>query len=72
MTIVIIYRRFESGTAAVIEVYTGVPHLAIGSGVAAGTLKVFEAAMTKGDDPDFLTKKNEKLKQGQWNPEPRK
>jgi hypothetical protein len=35
-------------------------------------LKVFEAAMTKGDHLDFLTKKYEKLKGGQWNPDPMK
>ena len=35
-------------------------------------LKVFEAAMTKGDHLDFLTKKYEKLKQGHWSPDPMK
>jgi len=35
-------------------------------------IKVFEAALTKGDHLDFLTKKYEKLKQGKWNPDPRK
>ena len=35
-------------------------------------IKVFEAAMTKGDHLDFLTKKYEKLKQGQWSPDPRR
>ena len=35
-------------------------------------IKVFEAAMTKGDHLDFLTKKYEKLKQGHWSPDPRK
>ena len=35
-------------------------------------LKVFEAAMTKGDHLDFLTKKYEKLKLGNWSPDPKK
>jgi hypothetical protein len=35
-------------------------------------IKVFEAALTKGDHLDFLTKKFEKLKQGHWSPDPRK
>ena len=35
-------------------------------------MKVFEAALTKGDHLDFLTKKFEKLKQGHWSPDPRK
>ena len=35
-------------------------------------MKVFEAAMTKGDHLDFLTKKYEKLKRGHWSPDPRK
>jgi hypothetical protein len=35
-------------------------------------LKVFEAAMTKGDHLDFLTKKFEKLKRGSWSPDPMK
>ncbi len=35
-------------------------------------IKVFEAAMTKGDHLDFLTKKYEKLKQGHWSPDPKK
>ena len=35
-------------------------------------LKVFEAAMTKGDHLDFLTKKYEKLKRGHWSPDPKK
>jgi hypothetical protein len=35
-------------------------------------MKVFEAAMTKGDHLDFLTKKYEKLKGGHWSPDPRK
>jgi len=35
-------------------------------------LKVFEAALTKGDHLDFLTKKYEKLKRGHWSPDPRK
>ncbi len=33
-------------------------------------INVFEAAITKGDHLDFLTKKYEKLKQGQWSPDP--
>jgi hypothetical protein len=35
-------------------------------------LKVFEAAMTKWDHLDFLTKKYEKLKRGNWSPDPKK
>jgi hypothetical protein len=35
-------------------------------------IKVFEAAMTKGDHLDFLAKKYEKLKQGHWSPDPKK
>ncbi len=35
-------------------------------------IKLFEAALTKGDHLDFLTKKFEKLKQGHWSPDPRK
>jgi hypothetical protein len=35
-------------------------------------IKVFEAAMTKGDHLDFLTKKFEKLKLGNWSPDPLK
>jgi hypothetical protein len=35
-------------------------------------MKVLEAAMTKGNHLDFLTKKYEKLKQGHWSPDPRK
>ena len=35
-------------------------------------IKVFEAAMTKGDHLDFLTKKYEKLKRGHWSPDPKK
>ena len=35
-------------------------------------IKVFEAAMTKGDHLDFLKKKYEKLKRGHWSPDPRK
>jgi hypothetical protein len=35
-------------------------------------MKVFEAALTKGDHLDFLTKKYEKLKRGHWSPDPRK
>jgi hypothetical protein len=35
-------------------------------------IKVFEAALTKGDHLEFLTKKFEKLKQGHWSPDPRK
>ena len=34
-------------------------------------LKVFEAAMTKGDHLDFLTKKYEGLKRGHWSPDPK-
>lgn len=34
-------------------------------------IQVFEAAMTKGDHLDFLTKKYEKLKRGHWSPDPR-
>jgi hypothetical protein len=34
-------------------------------------LKVFEAAMTKGDHLDFLKEKYEKLKRGHWSPDPR-
>jgi hypothetical protein len=34
-------------------------------------IKVFEAAMTKGDHLDFLTNKYEKLKQGHWSPDPK-
>jgi hypothetical protein len=34
-------------------------------------LKVFEAAMTKGDHLDFLTKKYEQLKKDKWNPDPK-
>ena len=35
-------------------------------------IKVFEAALTKGDHLAFLTKKYEKLKRGHWSPDPRK
>jgi hypothetical protein len=35
-------------------------------------IKVFEAALTKGDHLDFLKKKYEKLKQGHWSLDPRK
>jgi hypothetical protein len=35
-------------------------------------IKVFEAAMTKGDHRDFLKEKYEKLKHGHWSPDPRK
>ena len=35
-------------------------------------IKVFEAALTKGDHLDFLTKKYEKLKRGHWSPDPQK
>src|SRR5258708_2398286 len=35
-------------------------------------MKVFEAALTKGDHLDFLKEKYEKLKQGHWSPDPRK
>jgi hypothetical protein len=35
-------------------------------------IKVFEAALTKGDHLDFRTKKYDKLKQGHWSPDPRK
>jgi hypothetical protein len=35
-------------------------------------LKVFEAALTKGDHLDFLTKKYEKLKRANWSPDPKK
>ncbi len=35
-------------------------------------IKVFEAALTKGDHLDFLMKKYEQLKQDKWNPDPRK
>jgi hypothetical protein len=34
-------------------------------------LEVFEAAMTKGDHLDFLTKRYEKLKRGYWSPDPK-
>jgi len=34
-------------------------------------IKVFEAALTKGDHLDLLTKKYEKLKQGHWSSDPR-
>ncbi len=34
-------------------------------------IKVMEAALTKGEHLDFLTKKYEKLKQGHWSPDPR-
>ena len=34
-------------------------------------IKVFEAAMTKGNHLDFLTEKYEKLKRGHWSPDPR-
>jgi hypothetical protein len=34
--------------------------------------KVFEAAMTKGDHLDFLTKKYERLMRGNWSPDPKK
>ncbi len=34
-------------------------------------IKVFEAALTKGDHLDFLTKKYEKLKRGHWSPDPK-
>src|SRR5262249_9253290 len=35
-------------------------------------IRVFEAALTKGDHVEFLTKKFEKLKRGQWSPDPQK
>jgi hypothetical protein len=35
-------------------------------------MKVFEAAMTKGDHRDFLKEKYQKLKRGHWSPDPRK
>jgi hypothetical protein len=35
-------------------------------------IKVFEAALTKGDHLDFLKEKYEKLKRGHWSPDPRK
>jgi hypothetical protein len=35
-------------------------------------MKVLEAAMTKGDHLEFLTKKYEKLKRGHWSPDPKK
>ncbi len=35
-------------------------------------IKVFEAALTKGDHLDFLTKKYEQLKRGHWSPDPKK
>jgi hypothetical protein len=35
-------------------------------------IKVFEAAMTKGDHLEFLKEKYEKLKRGHWSPDPRK
>jgi hypothetical protein len=35
-------------------------------------IKVFEAALAKGDDREFLTKKYEKLKQGHWSQAPKK
>ena len=35
-------------------------------------IKVFEAAMTKGDHLNFLKERYEKLKRGQWSPDPRK
>jgi hypothetical protein len=35
-------------------------------------LTVFEAAMTRGDHLDFLTKKYERLKRGDWSPNPKK
>ena len=35
-------------------------------------IKVFEAALTGGTHLNFLTKKFEKLKQGHWDPDPRK
>jgi hypothetical protein len=41
-------------------------------GKKALAIKVMEAALTKGDHLDFLTKKYEKLKQGHWSPDPRK
>jgi hypothetical protein len=34
-------------------------------------IKVFEAALTKGDHLDFLTKKYERLKRGHWSPDPK-
>ena len=34
--------------------------------------KVFEAALTEGPHLDFLTRKYEQLKRGQWSPDPRK
>lgn len=34
-------------------------------------MKVFEAAMTKGDHLDFLTKKYEQLKEDKWNADPK-
>ncbi len=35
-------------------------------------IKVFEAALTKGDHLVFLTKKYEQLKRGHWSPDPKK
>ena len=35
-------------------------------------IKVFEAALTKGDHLDFLTKKCEQLKRGNWSTDPKK
>jgi len=35
-------------------------------------IKVFEAAMAKGDHHDLLTKKYENLERGHWSPDPRK
>jgi hypothetical protein len=35
-------------------------------------MNVLEASLTKGDHLDFLTKKYEKLKHGNWSPDPRK
>jgi hypothetical protein len=35
-------------------------------------IKVFEAALTEGNQLNFLTKKYESLKQGHWSPDPRK
>jgi hypothetical protein len=35
-------------------------------------IKVFEAAMTKGDHRDLLKEKYEQLKKGHWSPDPKK
>lgn len=45
---------------------------AIKKGKRELAIKVFEAALTKGDHLEFLTKKYETLKQGQWSPDPKK